>query len=135
MVNSMKSRPNSEHLRDAATLLLKGGTLINEPCPSCSGLQVKFQAENICVAGCQPQGSTSAQAQASGTSNLTIGTVKEMIDSTVKEKLVEIVQLLKQENDLSQQKIKAELIEIYLRIIRNLGGDTDIRTEELKKSL
>ena len=111
---------NSDNLKDAATLLLKGGTLINDPCPRCSGLQVRFRDENICVAECQRFDSTNSPTQESIASDLSKVTLKEMIETIIKEKLVSIVQLLKQENDISEQKIKAELVEVYLRIIVNL---------------
>ena len=126
MVNTAKSKPNSDHLKDAATLLLKGGTLINDPCPSCSGLQVKFQEENICVAECRRNGPTQMSAQESVDSKVSTVTLKKMINETVKEKLVSLTQQLEQESDLSEQKIKAELIEIYLRIIGKLNQDKDL---------
>lgn len=117
----MKRKPNSDHLKDAATLLLKGGTLINDPCPSCSGLQVRFQDENVCVNECQlHQISANDTGQAPIQNDLSIDAIKKMIDAIFKEKLVNILQTLRQENDLSKQKILAELIELYLRILSGL---------------
>lgn len=116
----MKRKPNSDHLKDAATLLIKGGTLINDPCPSCSGLQVRFQDENICVNECQRHRSAHNMEQASIENDLSIDAIKKMMDAIFKEKLVNILQTLKQENDFSEQKILAELIEIYLRILSTL---------------
>ena len=123
MVNTVNSKPNSDHLKDAATLLLKGGTLINDPCPSCSGLQVKFQDENICVGECRLEEPTYEPVQKSVDRKVATVTLKNMIDEIVKEKLVSIIQQLKQENNLSEQKIKAELIEIYLGIIDKLRNE------------
>ena len=40
---------NSSHFHDAANLLLKGGCLISESCPDCSGVQIKFKDDTICV--------------------------------------------------------------------------------------
>ncbi len=37
------------NLKDAASLLTKGGTLINDPCRLCSGVQVKYRGKVICV--------------------------------------------------------------------------------------
>lgn len=123
----MKRKPNSDHLKDAATLLLKGGTLINDPCPSCSGLQVRFQDENVCVNECQlHQISANDTGQAPIQNDLSIDAIKKMIDAIFKEKLVNILQTLRQENDLSKQKILAELIELYLRILSGLRQVKDV---------
>lgn len=123
----MKRKPNSDHLKDAATLLLKGGTLINDPCPSCSGLQVRFQDENVCVNECQlHQISANDTGQAPIENDLSIDAIKKMIDAIFKEKLVNILQTLRQENDLSKQKILAELIELYLRILSGLRQVKDV---------
>jgi hypothetical protein len=52
--------------------------------------------------------------------DLSIDGIKKMMDAIFKEKLVNILQTLRQENDLSKQKILAELIELYLRILSGL---------------
>lgn len=116
----MKSKPTSDHLKDAATLLLKGGTLINDPCPSCSGLQVRFQDENLCVNECQRHQSAYDTGQEPLENELSIDAIKKLADAIFKEKLVNILQKLKQENDFSEQKILAELVELYLRILSGL---------------
>lgn len=40
---------DSVNLKEAASLLTKGGTLINDPCNLCSGVQVKFRDKVICI--------------------------------------------------------------------------------------
>jgi|RhiMethySRZTD1v2_1073278.scaffolds.fasta_scaffold1368699_1 uncharacterized Zn finger protein (UPF0148 family) len=40
---------DSVNLKEAASLLTKGGTLINDPCGLCSGVQVKFRDRIICI--------------------------------------------------------------------------------------
>ncbi len=75
------------------------------------------------MAECQRPRSTNTSAQESVTSDLSTVTLKKMIDAIIKEKLVSILQLLKQDNDLSEQKSKAELVEIYLRIIGSLKDE------------
>ena len=39
----------SADIKNAAALLLKGGSLISEPCSECGGVQVKFKENIICV--------------------------------------------------------------------------------------
>ena len=38
-----------ENMKNAAEFLLKGGTLLSEPCEKCSGLQVKKNDEIKCI--------------------------------------------------------------------------------------
>ena len=38
-----------ENLKNAAEFLLKGGTLLSEPCEKCSGIQVKKNDEIKCI--------------------------------------------------------------------------------------
>lgn len=40
---------DSANLKEAASLLTKGGTLINDPCNLCNGVQVKFRDRIICI--------------------------------------------------------------------------------------
>jgi uncharacterized Zn finger protein (UPF0148 family) len=40
---------DSVNLKEAASLLTKGGTLINDPCGLCSGVQVRFHNKIICI--------------------------------------------------------------------------------------
>jgi uncharacterized Zn finger protein (UPF0148 family) len=44
-----KGERDSGRLKEAASLLTKGGTLINEPCDLCSSVQVMFRDKIICV--------------------------------------------------------------------------------------
>jgi uncharacterized Zn finger protein (UPF0148 family) len=44
-----KRERDSGRLKEAASLLTKGGTLINEPCDLCSSVQVMFRDKVICV--------------------------------------------------------------------------------------
>jgi uncharacterized Zn finger protein (UPF0148 family) len=39
----------SANLKEAASLLTRGGTLINDPCDLCNGVQVKYRDKIICI--------------------------------------------------------------------------------------
>lgn len=39
----------SANLKEAASLLTRGGTLINDPCGLCNGVQVKYRDRIICI--------------------------------------------------------------------------------------
>jgi uncharacterized Zn finger protein (UPF0148 family) len=40
---------DSANLKEAASLLTRGGTLINDPCDLCNGVQVKYRDKIICI--------------------------------------------------------------------------------------
>jgi len=120
MVNRPNTKQNSGKLEDAASLLLRGGTLINDPCPSCKGVQVRFQNENICINGCDPQdlvGKATRTESAVNDQEVNRNTNRRLAQSIIQEKIILLIQQLRDENDISAQMIKADLIESYLRIL------------------
>jgi UPF0148 protein len=128
----MVIRPNINHdsgkLKDAASLLLRGATLLNDPCPSCTGVQVRFQNKNICINGCNLQDAVTQATQRESNFNnqkANMITDKDLAKSVIQEKIMLLVQQLRDENDISSQKIKAELIELYLRILEKAGALED----------
>ena len=46
---SVSDNKYKENLKDAAESLLKGGTLLSEPCEKCSGIQVRKNNETKCI--------------------------------------------------------------------------------------
>ena len=120
MVIRPSNKQKSGKLKDAASLLLKGGTLINDPCPSCTGVQVRFQNENICINGCNPQdlvGKATRTESAVNNEEVNRNTNRGLAKSIIQEKIIVLIQQLRDENDISAQMIKADLIESYLRIL------------------
>jgi UPF0148 protein len=114
------SNQNSGKLKDAASLLLKGATLLNEPCPSCAGVQVRFQNKNICINRCDLQDVAAEPPQKESIpthDDMMMNTNRDLLKSIVQEKIMLLVQQLRDQNDLSSQKARAELIELYLRIL------------------
>jgi UPF0148 protein len=130
MVIRPNNKQNSGKLKDAASLLLKGGTLINDPCPSCTGVQVRFQNENICINGCNPQDLVGkATPTDSGVTNEEVNRniTRGLANSIIQEKIILLIQQLKEENDISAQMIRADLIESYLRILEKTATLEDPR--------
>lgn len=123
----MVIRPNIKHdsgkLKDAASLLLKGATLLNDPCPACRGVQVRFQNKNICINCSNADAGRQATQRESNFNNqkAKMITDKDLAKSVIQEKIMLLVQQLRDENDISSQRIKAELIELYLRILEKAG--------------
>jgi UPF0148 protein len=119
MVIRPNSKQNSSELKDAASLLLRGATLLNEPCPSCGGVQVRFQNKKICINHCDLQEVAGAPQKESSipTKDDMMSTNRALVKSLIQEKIMLLVQQLRGENDISLQKVRAELIELYLRIL------------------
>jgi len=119
MVIRPNSKQNSSELKATASLLLRGATLLNEPCPSCGGVQVRFQNKNICTNHCDLQEVAEAPQKESSipTKDDMMGTNRALVKSLIQEKIMLLVQQLRGENDISLQKVRAELIELYLRIL------------------
>ncbi|MGB8934763.1 MAG: Sjogren's syndrome/scleroderma autoantigen 1 family protein [Candidatus Nitrosopolaris sp.] len=132
MVIRPNIKQNSGNLKDAASLLLRGATLLNDPCPSCAGVQVRFQNKDICINCCTLQDTvTQATHRESNANNeeAKMITDRELAKSIIQEKIMLLVQQLRDENDISSQKIKAELIELYLRIMEKARALEDPRNQ------
>jgi UPF0148 protein len=128
MVIRPNSKQNSSKLKDAASLLLRGATLLNDPCPSCSGVQVRFQNKNTCINRCDLQDVAAPQKESIPTNDDEImNTNRELAKSIIQKKIMLLVQQLRDENDISSQKVRAELIELYLRILEKAEALEDPR--------
>ncbi len=123
------SEDSAARIRSAASLLVKGGTLTNEPCPKCGGVQVRLADKTTCIncgnevkAGAAAAAAIIAQPpkaeekaapapQAPSSPNLSSAA------SLIEEKIALLAAEIRSESDISLQKQKAELLESYLRIL------------------
>jgi UPF0148 protein len=127
------SEDSAARIRSAASLLVKGGTLTNEPCPKCGGVQVRLADKTTCIncgnevkAGAAAAAAAAAAAiaqppkaeekaapapQAPSSPNLSSAA------SLIEEKIALLAAEIRSESDISLQKQKAELLESYLRIL------------------
>jgi uncharacterized Zn finger protein (UPF0148 family) len=124
------SEDSAARIRSAASLLVKGGTLTNEPCPKCGGVQVRLADKTTCIncgnevkAGAAAAAAAIAQPpkaeekaapppQAASSPNLLSSAA-----SLIEEKIALLAAEIRSESDISLQKQKAELLESYLRIL------------------
>lgn len=129
-VNSRKmvevENGSSTRIGSAASLLIKGGTLSDKPCPKCQGVLVLFNDKSVCV-NCgseetmanvqhkiQNASEESKEPIRQASSNLAIAAMN------IEEKIAIIAQDLRNEADFLIQKQKAELLERYLSILQNM---------------
>jgi UPF0148 protein len=122
------SEDSAARIRSAASLLVKGGTLTNEPCPKCGGVQVRLADKTTCIncgnevkagaaaaaAIAQPPKAEEKAAQApQAPSSPNLSSAASLIE----EKIALLAAEIRSESDISLQKQKAELLESYLRIL------------------
>ena len=126
---------DSSHFHDAANLLLKGGCLISESCPDCSGVQIKFKNDTICV-NCgksrsvnnelrtksDPSGIQQDEIEFSGFTDLS--KIEKMVVNRIGHLMVD----LNSQNDLLNETQIAELIETYVRIIKKIRNLKQLKT-------
>jgi hypothetical protein len=87
------------------------------PHPSCTGVQVRFENKNICINGCNLQDNVTQVPKLNATNDVNMNTNRDLAKSIIQEKIMLLIKQLRDENDISLQKIKADLIELYLRIL------------------
>lgn len=103
-------------IKSAASILLKGGTLVSEQCQKCGGVQVRFGGKTSCINCGEESKRQAVQVQK-----------PQATDSSaaIERKISELASQIGDEKDLSIQKQKADLLETYLRILekmRSLGA-------------
>jgi uncharacterized Zn finger protein (UPF0148 family) len=109
-------------IKNAAELLTRGASLINEGCPKCRGVQVKFKEIITCI-NCGNQQKVFNNVSSIDSKQHFIvedskGLPVELIENRITYKIIKLINIIDDENeDISDQKKKADLLELYLRII------------------
>ena len=119
-------------IKDAGALLLKGGSLISEQCNKCKGVQIKFRENIICINCGNEQNITQEEVSSEVSDNNNENASVEMAEHSQKgletslyifeKKVLILSDEIRHEQDIATQKLKAELIETYLRIIEKIRG-------------
>lgn len=130
-------------IKNAAELLTRGASLINEGCPKCRGVQVKFKEVITCI-NCGHEQKRSKDVSSIHSKQRSMLESKgdskssslEFIEDKVTDKIVKLINMLDDE-DLSEEKKKADLLELYLRIIektRQLRNKFDVGISDANRS-
>jgi uncharacterized Zn finger protein (UPF0148 family) len=110
-------------IKNAAELLTRGASLINEACTKCRGVQVKFREIITCINCGNEQRVFSDRSSIDSKQLSVVEDYKqlplELIENSIAHKIVKLINnVLDDDNeDISDQKKKADLLELYLRII------------------
>ena len=139
MTTEPKDRSDkSADIKKAAALLLKGGSLISEPCTECGGVQVKFKDSIICV-NCRKKRSIEKQSNSDITQNerpTVIPLNSERVEVEIaparfiiQDKILMLASQIRDESDLAALKQKADLMDTYLDILQKLDLITKSRLQ------
>ena len=123
------SEDTANRIKTGASLLANGGTLTSEPCPKCSGVQVRFGDKITCI-NCGNEVNIAASLKPKAEQDKVVpparrSTVLASAMSLIEEKIVSLASEIRVENDISTQRQKAELLDKYLGILektKNLLG-------------
>ena len=99
-------------IKSAASILLKGGTLVSEQCQKCGGVQVRFGGKTVCI-NCGEEKKEEKP---------TLQPAESDAAGIIERKIKEIVSEIADEKDPIIQKQKADLLETYLRILEKMNN-------------
>ena len=110
-----------ENLKQAAESLLKGGTLLSEPCEKCNGIQVKKNNEVTCII-C---GNTTRQKEPKSTEDIDKTVDKTIlpdfsISEKIRERLVELIISIGSDKNLDEEEQRLRVIDIYINILEKI---------------
>jgi uncharacterized Zn finger protein (UPF0148 family) len=110
-----------ENLKQAAESLLKGGTLLSEPCEKCNGIQVKKNNEVTCII-C---GNTTTQKEPKSLEDIDKTIDKRIlpdfsISEKIRERLVELMMSIGSDKNLDEEEKRLRVIDIYIKILEKI---------------
>jgi len=110
-----------ENLKQAADFLLKGGTLLSEPCEKCNGIQIKKNNQVTCII-C---GNTTSLKVAKSTEDIDKTVDKRTlpdfsISEKIGERLVELIMKIGSDKNLDEEEQRLRVIDIYIKILEKI---------------
>jgi UPF0148 protein len=113
---SVSDNKYKENLKDAAESLLKGGTLLSEPCEKCSGIQVRKNNETKCII-CRNKTSTETQEPEKDLSSSEQLNYKDSINVKIGNRLAELIGKIGTDTNLIEEEQRLRVIEYYIKIL------------------
>jgi len=137
---------NNDILKKGADYLLKGGTLLSEPCQTCNGLLIKFKGNTLCL-NCQVYDKNDIQLKNEnkqveeekeieiGQKNLNKNTMDKIHDfqkfeehnnllqqvkETIIKKIIDSNKSINIENDIDKQQKNLKVLILYLKILKKI---------------
>ena len=136
---------NNDSIKQGAYYLLRGGTLLSEPCKKCGNLQIKYKQDVICMS-CQNSEQDKIEQQKTLANDIeiktdvssadseeedkrilnTYGDINDVLSQIERQVILTLVKLNKEQDALSSPKKYKK----YLKIVQ-----TSLKTVEMIKSI
>jgi UPF0148 protein len=116
-------------MKDAVSLLLKGGSLLSAPCAICKGVQIEYKSEVICINCGKQQTANEITVKPASEHQMPAGNQFQehpslssvTFEEEIGARIAEQFKILKSEsNDLNNEKQRIELIGMYLDLLDRL---------------
>ncbi|CAN5619657.1 hypothetical protein BH18THE1_BH18THE1_13660 [soil metagenome] len=113
---SVSDNKYKENLKDATESLLKGGTLLSEPCKKCSGIQIRKNNETKCII-CGNKTSTETQAPEKDLSSSDQLNYNDSINVKIGNRLAELIGKIGTDINLIEEEQILRVIDYYIKIL------------------
>lgn len=113
---SVSDKKYKQNLKDAAEFLLKGGTLLSEPCEKCSGIQVRKNNETKCII-CGNKTSTETQEPVKDPRSPDELHHTDSINVKIGNRLAELIDKLGTDTNLIEEEQRLRVIDYYVKIL------------------
>ena len=109
-----------ENLKQAADFLLKGGTLLSEPCEKCNGIQIKKNNQVTCIicGNTTLKEPTSTEDIYETVDKRTLSDFS--ISEKIRERLVELIMNIGSDKNLDEEEQRLRVIDIYIKILEKI---------------
>lgn len=105
-------------LKNAAEFLLRGGTLLSEPCNKCSGIQVRKDNEIQCIIcgnTTLPESNTTSEAEKIVDTNDI-----DQLSEKIRKRLNDLINGIGSDKNLIEEEQRLRVIEYYLKILEKI---------------
>ena len=126
---SVPDNKYKENLKDAAEFLLKGGTLLSEPCEKCSGVQVRKNNETRCII-CGNRNTAETREPDTELNSLDQKYHKDSIEAKIAIRLAELIGKIGTDVNLPEEEQRLRVIYYYVKLLEK----ANILTEILRQS-
>ena len=109
-----------ENLKQAADFLLKGGTLLSEPCEKCNGIQIKKNNQVTCII-CGKTTLKEPKSTEDIYETVDKRTLSDFsISEKIRERLVELIMNIGSDKNLDEEEQRLRVIDIYIKILEKI---------------
>ena len=126
---SVSDNKYKENLKDASEFLLKGGTLLSEPCEKCSGIQVRKNNETRCII-CGNRNTADTKEPDKELDSSDQQNHEDSIEIKIGIRLAELISKIGTDVNLPEEEQRLRVIYYYVKLLEK----ANILTEILRQS-